>query len=164
MTPSELQRRESAVATCNIGLGSVAALSGCLTVEGVNGGVLTVMHIPSPEAAEIVSASDERLDGAELILRALDRVTQRDPYSVMDFRLARDEYAAVAAALEDLPYYDRSEHEASIPSGYYVSHGEFVYRLAHTPLCSDTPLVSADDSRNRCWTSVPEVPEDATTL
>ncbi|MGB9955046.1 hypothetical protein ACOZ4B_01410 (plasmid) [Haloferax prahovense] len=151
--------RRSLLAT--LGLGSVAALSGCLNVEGVNGGVLTVMHISSPEAAEVVPASDERLDGAELIQRALDRVTRREPYSLMDFRLDRDEYAAVAAALEDLPYYDRMEHDASIPSGYYVSHDDLVYRLAYKPRCSDTPFVSADDSRNRCWTSVPE---DTTTL
>ncbi|WP_231608404.1 hypothetical protein [Haloferax gibbonsii] len=151
--------RRSLLAT--LGLGSVAALSGCLNVEGVNGGVLTVMHISSPEAAAVVPASDDRLDGAELIQRALDRVTRRDPYSVMDFRLARDEYATVTTALEGLPYYDRSERDASIPSGYYVSHGELVYRLANIPLCSDTPLVSADNARNRCWTSVPE---DTTTL
>ncbi|RDZ62200.1 hypothetical protein C5B90_16415 [Haloferax sp. Atlit-12N] len=119
------------------------------------------MNISSPEAAEVVPASDERLDGAELIQRALDRVTRREPYSLMDFRLDRDEYAAVAAALEDLPYYDRMEHDASIPSGYYVSHDDLVYRLANIPLCSDTPLVSADNARNRCWTSVPE---DTTTL
>lgn len=74
----------------------------------------------------------------------------------MDFRLNRKEYKTVADVLEKLPYYDRREHEMSIPSGFFVSHDDFVYRLAYRPICSETPFVSSENPRNRCWTTVPK--------
>lgn len=140
----------------SLGLGSVAALSGCLNLEGIDGGVLTVMHLSSSEVPDVVPASDDRLSEEPLIQRALDRVTQEDPHGVMDFRLNRKEYKTVADALERLPYYDRTEREMSIPSGSFVSHDDFVYRLAYRPICSETPFVSSENPRNRCWTSVPK--------
>ncbi|WP_233514277.1 MULTISPECIES: hypothetical protein [unclassified Haloferax] len=146
--------RRSLLAT--LGLGSISALSGCLNLEGVDGGVLTVMHVSSSEFPDVVPSSDERLSDEPLLQRALDRVTQDEARGVMDFRLDRSEYWSVADALETLPYYDRTEGELSIPSGFYVRHDGFVYRLAYRPMCSETPLVSSENPRHRCWTSVPE--------
>ena len=151
--------RRSLLAT--LSLGTAAALSGCLNLAGIDGGVLTVMHLSSSEVPDVVPASDDRLNEQPLIQRALDRVKQEDPHGVMDFRLNRKEYKTVANALERLPYYDRTEHEMSIPSGFFVSHDDFVYRLAYRPICSETPLVSSENPRNRCWT---EVPKGTTTL
>jgi hypothetical protein len=146
--------RRSLLAT--LSLGSVSVLSGCLNIEGFSGGVLTVMHIPSSATVEVVPASDPRLDRKELIQKALDRVKQQSPRGVMDFRLTRDEYATVTDTLETLPFYDRSEHGTSVPSGFYVSHEDFVYRLACRPLCSDNPLVDSESPRNLCWTTAPD--------
>ncbi|WP_258303120.1 hypothetical protein [Haloferax larsenii] len=144
-----------------LGVGGVAALSGCLRLEGLDGGVLTVMPLTSPPDATVVSATDERLSDASLIQRALDHVVQRDPHETVDFRLNSDEYETTAETLEQLPYYDRIETGASFPSGYYVSHGAFVYRIICKPLCSDLPFVSAKNRRNSCWT---DAPKDTTTL
>ncbi|SFL12892.1 hypothetical protein SAMN04487950_2626 [Halogranum rubrum] len=147
-------KRRSLLATLT--LGTVAGLSGCLNLEGIDGGVLTVMHLSSSEVPDVVSASDDRLSEEPLIQRALDRVKQEDPRGVMDFRLSWREYETVADALERLPYYDRTEHEMSVPSGFFVGHDDFVYRLAYRPICSETPFVSSENPRNRCWTSVPK--------
>jgi hypothetical protein len=152
-------KRRSLLAT--LSLGSVAALSGCLNLDGIDGGVLTVMHLSSSEIPTVVPSSDDRLDEEKLIQRALDRVKQENPRGVVDFRLNRKEYSTVADALEKLPYYDRWEHGISIPSGFYVSHDNFVYRLVYKPICSETPFVSSENPRNRCWT---EVPKGSTTL
>ncbi|WP_241768230.1 hypothetical protein [Haloferax sp. ATB1] len=93
--------RRSLLAT--LSLGSISALSGCLNLEGVDGGVLTVMHVSSSEPPDVVPSSDERLSDEPLLQRALDRVTQDEARGVMDFRLDRSEYRSVADALETLP-------------------------------------------------------------
>lgn len=104
---------------------------------GVYGGVLEAQNVSNPPVEVTDDVDDERFADVDPI----QEVTQRAAIAGGSVSVSRREYRPVAAALEELPYYDPDPREEDVDPvdvariGAYVADGEETYRLTLTPYC-----------------------------
>lgn len=118
-------------------------LSGCTAEPGVNGGLLEVLEADAPPEATVTPPDDERIRDADPVQTALDRASER---GTADLRLDESRFAAAAAALTPLPWYERSGGARS-PSGIYLGHRGSTYVASLWPYCAGSALGSAESER-----------------
>ncbi|MFC6731208.1 MULTISPECIES: hypothetical protein [unclassified Haladaptatus] len=138
MTPAPT-RRDALKA---VAAGIFTATAGCLNLEGIEGGLLTVRWAAKPPAeATVVSMADERVAGIVVLQTVTQRVSESNPQEQFD--LTRTQYNEVTDALAEVPHHD------GVGAGYYLENRGDVYRLQYTPYCTRVPGV---ESRNegRC--------------
>ncbi|WP_336360432.1 hypothetical protein [Haladaptatus sp. ZSTT2] len=130
-TPKTRRSALKAVAT-----GVLAATAGCLNLEGIEGGKLTVRWADDPpEDATVVAMADERVSEVVILQSTLQRVSAENPQEMVT--LNRGQYAEMTDALSEVPRYDGTA------AGYYLRRDEQVYRLNYSPFCTSVPGVES---------------------
>lgn len=125
----------------NLSVGIAIASAGCVSLEGQNGGRLRMFRTDTPPSeAETVERSNSSIESSHIIQTNLDNVVES---SYVETSLSKSDFRSVSSALEDLPYYDRSDYpDSSYPSGYYVRLDDYYACIKLNAYCSDIPGVS----------------------